>query len=282
MAKFTLEAKRLYGGLSSVRFGDGAETLVVFPGAGDALQAPDYLDQPDWRLRMFFERYYGRYADRFRVWIIGRRRGLPQGFTTRDMADDYARAIEDEIGPTHVRGESLGGMVAQHYAADHPTLVKSLSLVVSAGRLGETGKAMCRSWLEWATHSQWRDLYRDMTQCLYAGSGSGLSEGAIEVLGSLMGIRTPDDPSDFIASVRACLDHDAFDRLGAIRVPALVVGGDVDPLFPPEEQRATAEALPRGRLHLIPETAHGAYLVRPREFDDALLRFLDEVIAPLA
>jgi len=279
MIELTIEARHLPGGLSAVRFGNGAETLVVFPGAGDALQAPDYLDVPDWRLRMFFQRYYGRYAARYRVWVIGRRRGLPPEYSTADMAHDYIRAIEHEIGPAHIRGESLGGMAAQHYAARSPSLVKSLSLVVSARRLGAGGASMCRDWLDWSTDARWHELYRDMTQCLYAGAGSGLSDGAIDVLGSLMGIRTPDNPSDFISSIRACLSHDATDVLPSIKAPALVIGGEVDPLFPVEEQRATAKLLPGGRHHVISGTAHGAYLVRPREFDDVMLRFLDEVVA---
>ena len=48
---------------------------------------------PQWRLGMFFRRYYGRYADRFRVWLVGRRRGLPEGYSTSDMAAEYASAI---------------------------------------------------------------------------------------------------------------------------------------------------------------------------------------------
>ena len=279
MGEFTLEAMQREGGLSAIRFGGSAqsEQLVVFPGAADALQAPDYLTMPQWRLSMFFNRYYGRYAEKFRVWLIGRRRGLPAGFSTRDMAADYATAIERDVGPMHLRGESLGGLIAQHFSADRPDLIKSLTLVATASRLGDAGRALSTSWVQWATERDWRSLYSDMTDALYSGPNTGLSEGALSVLGTLVGIRPPQDPSDFLVSVRACIEHDTSDRLASIAAPTLVIGGDVDPLFPVERLKQTAEAIPDARLRLIEGTAHGAYLVRPKEFDDDVLAFLDEV-----
>jgi len=279
MGEFALEVVQLDGGHSAVRFGGGAqsEQLVVFPGASDALQAPDYLNMPLWRLGMFFNRYYGRYADRFRVWVIGRRRGLPEGYSTRDMADDYVAAVEADIGPMHLRGESLGGLIAQHVAAGRPDLVKSLTLVATACRLSDAGRALSTSWVRWAADRDWRSLYRNMTDALYSGTNTGLSEGALNVLGTLVGIHPPQDPSDFLVSVRACIEHDSAGRLSLIAAPTLVIAGDADPLFPAEQLQRTADAIPDARLHLIEGTAHGAYLVRPREFDDVVLAFLAEV-----
>jgi pimeloyl-ACP methyl ester carboxylesterase len=271
---------RLAGDLPGVRFGDDAAPaqLVVFSGAGDALQAPDYLSTPDWRLRMFFQRYYGRYADRFRVWVIGRRRGMPSDYATTDMARDYARALESEIGPAHVRGESLGGLVAQHLAIDRPDLVSSLTLVATAARLGAEGRRLCEAWLSWAGDGEWSSLFRDMTQCLYGGPGAGLSEGALELLGSFVGVHRPADPSDFLVSVRACLAHDTSARLAEIAAPTLVVSGDVDPLFPMEELRSTEQSIPQASLVVIPGTAHGAFLVQPEAFDNAVLHFLGDLL----
>lgn len=279
MTEFPITPLRLAGDLPAVRFGDDSAPaqMVVFAGAGDALQAQDYLATPDWRLRMFFRRYYGRYADRFRVWVIGRRRGLPENYATTDMAHDYARAVESEIGPAHVRGESLGGLIAQHLALDRPDLVASLTLVAAGARLGEGGRRLCESWLAWAGDGAWGSLFRDMTQCLYGGPGAGLSEGALELLGSFVGVRRPADPSDFLVSVRACLAHDTSSRLAEIAAPTLVVGGDVDPLFPLEELRSTARHIPGAALTVIPGTAHGAFLVQPQAFDDAALHFLTQV-----
>src|SRR5947209_8214521 len=89
----------LAGCLPFARFGDGPHKLVIFPGLADAAWdatnlAPDLPTQ------------YQRLASEFTVYVISRKRHLPHGHTTRDMADDYAEAFEGEIGPAVVLGIS--------------------------------------------------------------------------------------------------------------------------------------------------------------------------------
>ena len=81
--------------------------------------------------------YYRRFADEYTVYLISRKRRLPSGYTTRDMAGDYARAFERSIGPAHVLGLSLGALVAQHFAADHSGHVESLVIGVGAAAAKE-------------------------------------------------------------------------------------------------------------------------------------------------
>jgi pimeloyl-ACP methyl ester carboxylesterase len=64
------------------------------------------------------------------------------------MAADYGRAFEWSIGPAHVVGLSLGGLVAQHFAADHPEYVESLVIGVAAQGLGAEGHEIVRRWLD--------------------------------------------------------------------------------------------------------------------------------------
>src|SRR3954463_4618598 len=70
--------------------------------------------------------------------LLLRRRGRAVRYTLSDMADD-AVAVLDAAGVrrAHVVGASLGGMIAQTMAIDHPERVASLTSIMSkTGALG--------------------------------------------------------------------------------------------------------------------------------------------------
>jgi pimeloyl-ACP methyl ester carboxylesterase len=74
--------------------------------------------------------------------------------------------------------------------------------------------------------------------------------------------------------VRAVLAHDTRDALGDLRVPALVVGGALDPFFPEAALRATADAIPDARLAVFPRNGHGVPKHRAGALQDAVAAFL--------
>ena len=58
-----------------------------------------------------------------------------------DIANDYAAMVRDEFGgPVDVLGISTGGSLVQHFAADHPELVRRLVIHSAAHRLSGQGK----------------------------------------------------------------------------------------------------------------------------------------------
>jgi pimeloyl-ACP methyl ester carboxylesterase len=67
---------------------------------------------------------------------------------------------------------------------------------------------------------------------------------------------------------------DRRDQLAEIAVPTLVIVGEEDAIAPPDEARAMAEALPNGRLEIIPDAGHLAPYENPEAVDRAILDFL--------
>ncbi|UPV99685.1 alpha/beta hydrolase [Halorussus gelatinilyticus] len=254
-----------------VTFGSGPRTLVVFAGLSDAFQP----ERPARYLGLLLERYYYRlFADEFTVYVVGRRRNLPAGTTTREMAAEYADLLDaHDIAPADVLGVSLGGLVAQYLAADAPDLVDRLVLGVSGHRVGEAGRRTLRRWAEWADRGWWFDAYIDSIPVTYTGYRRWLYPPLIRTVGRLL-LSEPAAVSDVAVSCRACLDHDATDRLGDVDAPTLVVGGTEDHFFPPEILRETAAAVPDARLELVDGTGHGAFEERKRAFDRTVKAFL--------
>ena len=61
------------------------------------------------------------------------------------MADDYAVMIREEFAPpVDVIGTSTRGSIAQHFAADHPNLVRRLVIHSSAYTLGDAARKVQR------------------------------------------------------------------------------------------------------------------------------------------
>jgi len=188
------------------------------------------------------------------------------------MAGDYARAFEREIGPAHLMGLSLGGLVAQHFAADHPEHVRSLVIGVSGRGLGAEGREIVGRWINLARDNRWRELHAEMIVAMYTGIRRPLYELLARLLGRAL-TRNPVARNDFVVSAEAALNHDADERLGEIRTRALVLGGAEDRLFPAPVQKDTAARIPGASSQLIQGVGHGAFDERKAEFDGAVKGF---------
>ncbi|WP_435102632.1 alpha/beta fold hydrolase [Halarchaeum sp. P4] len=67
----------------------------------------------------------------------------------------------------------------------------------------------------------------------------------------------------------------ASDVLEAINIPFLVIGGEQDPIFPPEALRETATGIDDSRLEILADASHGAFEQRKKTFDKLVTAFLD-------
>ena len=251
------------------RVGDGDRRLLVVPGLSDALgpQGPSRATA-EW----FARRFYADLTDVFDVWVVSRPRGMPEEYTTRDVAGEYASLL-DRTGPASVLGLSMGGLIAQHLAADYPDLVDKLVLGVSGHRLGDEGRRAVRRWRDWAEAGEWLELALDATAATYAGYRRLLYPPLLRAANGVASLE-PENPADAVTSCRACLGHDAEDELDAVDAPTLVLGGAADRLFPESVLRKTTREIPDAKLGLLGGVGHGAPEERRGAFNRAVRSFL--------
>lgn len=262
------ETGTFLGEFPYVRIGSGTEKLVILPGI--TLENEPASRLTAWTYRLGF----GRFAEGHAVYVVNRRSGMPDGYTTREMSGDYAGVVE-ELGPSRVMGFSTGGSIAQYLALDRPDLVTRLVLVVSASRLSEAGRAICERWTRLARGRRWRDLRADMAAVTVTGETSKRLAGALaRVVGGLV-LGTPSDASDFVTTLEADLVHDTTGLLGGISAPALVVGGSEDPFFPEPLLRETAAEIPAAAVRVYGGAGHGVPKERKRRYEDDVLAFLN-------
>jgi pimeloyl-ACP methyl ester carboxylesterase len=180
-------------------------------------------------------------------------------YTLSDMAAD-AVGLLDHLGieRAHVMGASMGGMIAQHVAIEHPTRVLSLISVMSQPGEPEVGQptpeaatallsppplereayiAASPKWMTW--HSKkYRDEARTKQQAAADYDRSFYPEGASRQLAAIY------------ASGRRTAG------LMALKVPTLVIHGRDDTLITPSGGIRTAELIDGAHLLLLADMGH--------------------------
>ncbi|MCL4227403.1 MAG: alpha/beta fold hydrolase [Myxococcales bacterium] len=201
-----------------------------------------------------------------RPWpTLGRRMaGLPVAapYTLSDMARDVV-GLCDHLGVAraHVVGCSMGGMVAQHLAIEHPDRVASLTSIMSSpgGRRHMLGgkPAALRALLSPAPRTA--DEAAEHAVRVFRTIGGSRYEVDGEALRALgrQAFARGGSPRGFLRHLAAiCASGNRTRSLAGVRVPTLVVHGEEDPLIPVAAGRATARAIPGARLHVVPGMGH--------------------------
>jgi pimeloyl-ACP methyl ester carboxylesterase len=178
-----------------------------------------------------------------------------------EMADDAARLLgELDLAPAHVIGASMGGMIAQTLAAQHPDRVRSLTSIMSNTGALSNGQPALRLYPFFLRRpAAGREAYVKHFERLFAAIGSsGLPREPDEVreLARLSYERDhdPAGPGRQLAAILASGDRTAEVR--EIKAPTLVVHGTADPLVRPSGGRATARAIKGARLLKVPGMGH--------------------------
>jgi pimeloyl-ACP methyl ester carboxylesterase len=206
----------------------------------------------------------------YRIYIVSRRPGLPPGYSLRDMADDYATMIKNDLGgAADVIGVSTGGGIAQYLAIDHPDLVRRLVLVMTGSRLTEEARQLQREVAELARKGNRRAAYALLaTAIIRKGIARHFFKWFMWLMGTLM---IPGDPSDGIVEIEADDRYDLGGQLDKIRANTLVIGGQEDFFYAIGD---TAGRIPNAKLVLYPNLGHNAMFVRSRQFGEEIRAFL--------
>ncbi len=262
--------KGVFGnGIQYVRFGKGENILLVFSGGPEITLPSGFM--------IWAFGHFKHLAKHYVIYVLARKTGLPEGYTTKDMAEDYATIIKDEFdgGPLDVMGLSYGGLIAQHLAADHPELIRHLILGMSVYQFSEEGRKLDMRFAELLSEGKLRAALRSLS---HAGivEGNRIRIGFFKLIMGLIGPLVwskPENPMDLLVEGKAEMMHNSKKRLAEIKASTLVIGGDKDYYCPVELLRETAERIPNSKLVLYKGKGH---MILGKKFDEDVLKFLNE------
>ena len=269
-----------------VTVSDGGRLHVVERGDGPPLVLVHgvTLQSAVWALQL------RQLADRYRVLVIDQRgHGRSVAGTGGYLFDRLAEDLIEVLGALRVHravlvGHSMGGMVAETAALDHPDRlarhVAGLVLVATSadtfgrGRVGDrvraASSAASQAGLRLAAERGWGIFpHQDVSTFVARASfGAGPRPADVEFTRSMIAAMEPGAMAELTASL---LDFSVADRLGEIALPTAVVVGTHDLLTPPRAARVLAAGIPGASLTMLPGSGHMVMLERP----DDLARVID-------
>lgn len=197
-------------------------------------------------------------------------------YTLSDMATDTISVLDDlGIETAHIVGVSLGGMIAQTVAIEHPNRVRSLTSIMSApGRTtavesDETRDEAVEKSVSVDVNDP--DSYVDLQVEGYRVTSGPHFDPVYQreiIQRSFDRCYHPAGWAYQMLAATASGDRTPF--LASLTMPTLVIHGALDPLIPPSGGQKTADAIPNAKLLIIDDMGHN--LPRPRwaEIADAV------------
>ena len=183
-----------------------------------------------------------------------------------DVLREFVQALD--LSPFALMGHSLGGGVAQVYAARHPETLRGLILIAAAGPSGLVTPEERYMGLEMLKNNPGL-MASALEPTMPTGKPSyfsGIVEDALKM-----------HPEAFSGNARALEHYNVTSALKRVRCPVLVVRGEHDYLISEGMARESAAAFEAAQLELWDDIGHSPQIEDPKHFNHLLGEFLKGV-----
>lgn len=193
----------------------------------------------------------------------------PGPYSLRDLCLDHL-AVADALGlrQFHVVGISLGGLLAQWLATQHPTRLLSATLCNTAAKLGD--ETLWNNRIEAVSAGMDAIVDQVLPRLFAPGFAQRQPARVAQARQTLLAT----DPEGYAGCCAALRDADLRTLASTIQVPTLIVGAAHDRATPVAEARWLHEQIPSSELVILEQAGHISNLERPAAFLTALSRHL--------
>jgi 3-oxoadipate enol-lactonase len=203
----------------------------------------------------------------------GRSPRSPGPYTTQLFARELAELF-DHVGwdEAVVTGCSMGGNIAQAFAAEYPRRTTALGLIDTTAWYGADAAAKFK---ERAGTARTKGLRSMIDFQLTRWFSDDFRANHPEVLERTMDVFVANDVDCYAASCELLGAADTRAHLGSFKMPVAIVVGEEDYATPVAMARQVHEAIPQSTLTVIPSARH----LTPIEFPDRIAAELRGLLA---
>ena len=195
------------------------------------------------------------------------------GYAMKDFAGDIAAFIKaKELGPCIIVGHSLGGLITQQFALDHPALAKAIAIVGSDAAFGNNPGL-----------PEFRDEINQLSGTIDYAFADAFQKSTIS---------KPVD-SAYIAQcvsesmkvplrvwkdiINEIIKVDLSNQLYKIKVPVLILWGTKDAICSLDDQKLMKEKIRNSTLRIYEGTGHSLHWEDPERFTDDIVKFVNSL-----
>jgi 3-oxoadipate enol-lactonase len=185
----------------------------------------------------------------------------PAGYDIADLSGQLAGLLEaNQTGRVHLAGISLGGLIAQHFAATHPGLVDRLVLIDTTPRYTDEMRAMWAERAAGARQAGPASLIEGLLKIWFTPAAIARNGPDVQYVRSTIGKCSGEG---YALACEALAAADLRGLSAQIKAPTLVICGDDDiPSFL-DAARQLASTISGATLSWIPQARHASVLEQP-------------------
>jgi 3-oxoadipate enol-lactonase len=204
----------------------------------------------------------------------------PGPYTMSTLADDV-RGLLDALGiaRTHFVGLSMGGMIGQTLALEHPEILDRLVLADTASQMPPEAGPL---WDERIALVERHGMAPRVEETIERWFTPPFVTGSPDVVERIRMLIRTTAPQGFIGCGRAIQALRLADRLGEIDAPTLIIVGANDMGTPVALSELMRERIPDSELVVLESAAHISNVEQAERFTEAVVRFLLDEAASAA
>jgi len=220
------------------------------------------------------------FAKSFEV-VVHDHRGIGQSdhsrsaYTVERMAGDVVQLMDAlSIAKAHIVGHSTGGAMAQVLALEHPQRLASVVIAASWTKADAYFRRLFALRREILVRLGPATYLQAATLLLYPSFWISRNNERLRQLEAQL-LATFSPPEIVLSRIDAILAFDRSSELSRIRTPTLIVAAQDDVVTPAYFSEELARLIPGAEVKFFPQGGHCLTQVMSREFNQAVLPFLD-------